>query len=90
MPTSYAWNSSDSHAEFVHFVDFTHQKKKVFMNSIPENFTILQHHALFLFSPIQKIGKKAHRFVRHIEGSNLQPFLQVFRPFIGVRFFRFN
>lgn len=47
------------------------------MNSIPENFTFLQHHALLLFRLIQNIGEKANRFVRHIEGSNLQPLLQV-------------
>lgn len=57
----------------------TRKKKKFFlMNSVPENFTFLQHHALFLFSPIQKTGGKANRFVRHVEGSNLQLFLQVF------------
>lgn len=57
----------------------TKRKKKVFflMNSIPENFTFLQHHALLLFRLIQNIGEKANRFVRHIEGSNLQPLLQV-------------
>lgn len=60
------------------------------MNSIPEHFAFLQHHALFVFSPIRKTGGKANKFVRHIEGSNLQSFLQVFRPLIGVRFFRFN
>lgn len=42
------------------------------MNSLPENFAFLQQDALFLYSLIQKIREKANRFVKHIEGSNLQ------------------